>query len=83
MDEVPPEEKPEGDNIQWTPGYWAWDEERTDFLWVSGFWRVPPPDCTWMPGYWAWGDDDYRSLFVTASTSLYRLRVAVAGLPVF
>jgi gluconolactonase len=31
----------------------------------------------------AWGDDDLRSLFITASTSLYRLRVAVPGLPVF
>ena len=31
----------------------------------------------------AFGDDDYRSLFITASTSLYRIRVAVPGLPVF
>jgi gluconolactonase len=31
----------------------------------------------------AWGDDDYRSLFVTASTSLYRVRVSTPGLPVF
>lgn len=31
----------------------------------------------------AWGDDDYRSLFITASTSLYRLRRAIPGLPVF
>jgi gluconolactonase len=31
----------------------------------------------------AWGDDDYRSLFITASTSLYRLRRDVPGLPVF
>jgi gluconolactonase len=31
----------------------------------------------------AWGDDDYRSLYITASTSLYRIRTAVAGLPVF
>lgn len=31
----------------------------------------------------AWGDDDYRSLFVTASTSLYRVRRAVPGCPVF
>jgi gluconolactonase len=31
----------------------------------------------------AWGDDDYRSLFITASTSLYRLRVTTPGLPVF
>src|SRR5207247_2592081 len=31
----------------------------------------------------AWGDDDYRSLFITASTSLYRLRVLTRGIPVF
>ena len=31
----------------------------------------------------AWGDDDYRSLFVTASTSLYRLRLETPGLAVF
>src|SRR5207237_325673 len=31
----------------------------------------------------AWGDDDYRSLFVTASTSLYRIRRTIPGLPVF
>ena len=29
------------------------------------------------------GGDDYRSLFVTASTSLYRLEVRVPGFPVF
>ena len=31
----------------------------------------------------AWGDDDYRSLFITASTSLYRIRTTVPGHPVF
>ena len=31
----------------------------------------------------AWGDDDYRSLFITASTSLYRVRRRVPGLPAF
>jgi gluconolactonase len=39
-----------------------------------------------MPEYtanFAWGDDDYRSLFVTASTSLYRLRRPIPGRPVF
>jgi gluconolactonase len=37
-----------------------------------------------MPEYTAnfcFGDDDFRSLFVTASTSLYRLRVKVPGRP--
>jgi gluconolactonase len=31
----------------------------------------------------AWGDDDFRSLFITASTSLYRVRRPVPGLPAF
>jgi gluconolactonase len=31
----------------------------------------------------AWGDDDYRSLFITASTSLYRMRTTTPGRPVF
>jgi gluconolactonase len=31
----------------------------------------------------AWGDRDYRSLYITASTSLYRLRRDIPGLPVF
>src|SRR5437764_1416829 len=39
IEEVPPEEKPEGDSVQWIPGYWAWDDDQNDFLWVSGFWR--------------------------------------------
>lgn len=31
----------------------------------------------------AWGDDDLRSLYITASTALYRLRVKVPGLRLF
>jgi gluconolactonase len=31
----------------------------------------------------AWGDADYRSLYITASTSVYRIRVLVPGFPVF
>ncbi len=30
----------------------------------------------------AWGDADYRSLYIAASTSIYRIRVKVPGLPV-
>jgi gluconolactonase len=29
----------------------------------------------------AWGDSDYRSLFITASTSVFRIRTATPGLP--
>jgi gluconolactonase len=33
------------------------------------------------PANFAWGDDDLRSLYITASTSVYRIRVQVPGLP--
>jgi WXXGXW repeat (2 copies) len=52
LEEVPPDQKPEGDNVTWTPGYWSWDDERSDFIWVSGFWRAPPPGRVWVPGRW-------------------------------
>ena len=52
IEEVPPDEKPEGANVTWIPGYWAWDDERNDFLWVSGVWRALPPGRQWMAGYW-------------------------------
>jgi hypothetical protein len=51
LDELPPEEKPEGQVI-WIGGYWAWDDERKDYLWVSGIWRTPPPHKQWIAGYW-------------------------------
>lgn len=52
IEEVPPEVKPDAD-AEWIPGYWAWDDERNDFIWISGAWRVPPTDQRWVPGYWA------------------------------
>jgi hypothetical protein len=60
IEELPPDQKPEGDNVQWIKGYWAWDAERNDFLWVSGFWRVPPPDRQWVAGYWTQVDDGWQ-----------------------
>jgi len=51
LDELPPAEKPEGEAV-WIGGYWAWDDDRKDFLWVSGTWRTPPPGKEWIAGYW-------------------------------
>lgn len=51
INEIPPEQRPEGD-VEWIPGYWAWDDDRADFIWVSGIWRVIPPDRQWVSGYW-------------------------------
>lgn len=53
IEEVPPEQRLEGDNVAWIPGYWAWDEDQSDFLWISGIWRNLPPGRQWVPGYWA------------------------------
>ncbi len=60
IEEIPPEVKPAGENVIWIPGYWAWDELQQDFLWVSGVWRVPPPNSQWVPGYWVTVDAAYR-----------------------
>lgn len=52
IEEVPPEFKPEEEGAIWISGYWAWDDERDDFFWQSGVWRVPPPAQRWVAGYW-------------------------------
>ena len=59
IEEIAPDEKPEGDNVEWIPGYWSWDTERNDFIWVSGIWRVLPPGRSWVPGYWTAEDDGW------------------------
>jgi len=51
LEEMAPEERPDSNNI-WIGGYWAWDDEARDFLWVSGCWRTPPPGKEWVAGYW-------------------------------
>lgn len=50
-------------------------DDRANLLGVI---RVPE-----MVANFNWGDDDLRSLFLTASTSLYRVRVRVPGLAAF
>ncbi|MBI1311447.1 hypothetical protein GC176_09080 [bacterium] len=53
INEVAPDQQPEGSNIIWIPGYWAWNDADDDFLWISGLWRDVPPGRRWVPGYWA------------------------------
>ena len=53
IEELPPDQKPEGDNVQWMPGYWHWDDDADQFIWISGFWRAVPPNKEWVSGYWA------------------------------
>jgi hypothetical protein len=60
IEEVPPDQKPAGANVAWIPGYWAWDDDRDDFLWISGVWRSLPPGRQWVPGYWSQTTDGYQ-----------------------
>jgi len=60
IEELPPTERPMGQTVVWIPGYWAWDDERDDFLWVSGIWRVLPPARQWVSGYWAQNPNGYQ-----------------------
>jgi hypothetical protein len=53
IEELAPDQKPEGAHIQWVPGYFAWDETGDDYIWISGLWRDTPPGRQWMPGHWA------------------------------
>jgi gluconolactonase len=38
---------------------------------------IKPPH---LPANFAWGDDDGRTLYMTARTTLYRIRLAVPGI---
>src|SRR3954452_16677379 len=34
IEELPPDQKPEGADVEWIPGYWSWEEEDKEYLWV-------------------------------------------------
>jgi len=53
IEEIPPAERPRGEQFAWVPGYWGWDADRNDFVWVTACWRAVPPNTYWVPGYWA------------------------------
>lgn len=36
----------------WISGYWSWEHNKNDFVWVSGVWRRPPSGHVWISGYW-------------------------------
>lgn len=60
IEELPPDEKPDDSNVIWIPGYWSWDDDRNDFIWISGVWRITPPGYYWVPGYWTQTDKGYQ-----------------------
>jgi len=43
---------------------------------LLGIIKTPKP-----PANIAWGDDDYQTLYITARTGLYRIRVQIPGMP--
>jgi hypothetical protein len=46
-----------GDGWLWTPGYWAYDYDISDYYWVPGTWiEAPEVGFLWTPGWWGWGD---------------------------
>jgi WXXGXW repeat (2 copies) len=53
IEELPPEQKPVGENVVWISGYWHWDDQSTNYIWISGFWRAVPPNREWVAGYWS------------------------------
>ena len=52
IEEIPPADRPAGDQFVWVPGYWSWDGDRNNYIWVSACWRAVPPNMSWVPGYW-------------------------------
>ena len=60
IEERPPKVPSDGKNMIWIPGYWAWDDEREDYIWVSGVWRNVPQGRSWVPGLWEQLDGGYR-----------------------
>ena len=75
LDEMPPAERPEGE-VVWVGGYWAWDDDRNDFLWVSGIWRDIPRSLRWSslalvssdhgPKRWRYSMDVMNALTISA-----------------
>jgi len=46
-----------GDGYIWVPGYWAWDDDFSDYYWVPGTWVLAPEvGFLWTPPYWGWSD---------------------------
>ncbi len=49
-----------GDGYIWTPGYWAYDYDVSDYYWVPGTWVLAPEvGYLWTPAYWGWGGSGF------------------------
>ena len=60
IEELPPDVRPDGRQVEWISGYWAWDDDDQDFFWVSGIWREVPQGARWLPGYWSKAETGYQ-----------------------
>lgn len=72
IEELPPDVRPDGRQVEWISGYWAWDDDADDFFWVSGIWREIPQGFRWLPGYWNQVDGGFQwvsGTWVTETTS--------------
>ena len=48
-------------NLMWTPGYWGYDQDVSDYYWVPGAWvEAPYEGALWTPDYWDWSEGRYR-----------------------
>jgi hypothetical protein len=44
---------PPDEDLVWTPGFWAWNEDARGYYWVPGTWATAPiVGYLWTPGYW-------------------------------
>jgi hypothetical protein len=49
-----------GEGYLWTPGYWAYNPEVSDYFWVPGTWVMAPRvGFLWTPGYWGYREGGY------------------------
>jgi hypothetical protein len=49
-----------GDGYLWTPGYWGYADDASDYYWVPGTWVMSPEiGFLWTPAYWGWGGDGF------------------------
>ncbi len=60
IEEIAPQTSDDAQNMEWISGYWAWDEQRQDFVWVSGVWRRVPKGRGWQKGNWREAEEGYQ-----------------------